>query len=310
MSRGRLDTGKAGLSYVRPKARQGTLLAVAVVSLFGFFAVVVIDLLDYHTSIELAQRHLMIAAVVLVVAAARKGRLHPRGRLGILVGLGAGMAVMPPLFFTALERLGAGPAITLQFVGVLAVMIWTQVVGGVRVPAVAWLAGSVTMVGISLVVEAWVWERVDVIGITAGVGAAMFLAVYLLLVDHLGSHLPPLTICTYPMGIAALLLLPLARWGPMDLPVSKWWWLLALGVLGTALPILLEVIAVRYAGPGPVGMIILTQPVVGGVVAWVMLGQVLTAMQILGIAVALVGVLLVQIKVAEARSKPTPGQLC
>ena len=310
MSRGRLDGNKVGLSYVRPQARRGTLLAVAVVSLFGFFAVVVIDLLDYHTSIELAQRHLMIAAVVLVAVAARKRRLHPRGRLRTLVGLGGGMAVMPPLFFTALERLGAGPAITLQFVGVLAVMIWTRVVGGVRVPAVAWLAGSVTMLGISLVVEAWVWERVDVIGITAGVGAAMFLAVYLLLVDHLGMHLPPLTICTYPMGIAALLLLPLARWGPMDLPVSKWWWLLALGVLGTALPILLEVIAVRDAGPGPVGMIILTQPVVGGVVAWVMLGQVLTAMQILGIVVALVGVLLVQIKVAEARSKPTPGQLC
>ena len=71
------------------------------------------------------------------------------------------------------------------------------------------------MLGISLVVEAWVWERVDVIGITAGVGAAMFLAVYLLLVDHLGMHLPPLTICTYPMGIAAL---PLVALGPVGVP--------------------------------------------------------------------------------------------
>lgn len=277
-------------------------MAVLVVSLFGFFAVVVIDLLDYHTSLELAQRHLLIASLVLFGAAARKRVLNPRGRLRTLAAMGCGMTVMPPLFFTALERLGAGPAITLQFVGVLAVMVWTQVVGRVRVPAVAWVAGLVTTFGISLVVEAWVWERVDPVGIAAGTGAALFLAAYLLLVDHLGKQLPPLTIAAYPMGIAAVLLMPLARWGPMDLAASRWWWLLALGVFGTALPVLLEVMAVRYAGPGPVGMIILTQPVVGAVAAWFLLGQVLTGMQILGIAVSLVGVLLVQSKVSEARS--------
>ena len=288
------------MSYVRPQARRGILLAVMVVSLFGFFAVVAIDLLDYHTSIELAQRHLFIAGVVLFVAAARKRLLHPRGRFRTLAAMGCGMTVMPPLFFTALERLGAGPAITLQFVGVLAVMVWTQAVKGVRVPAVAWLAGLVTVVGICLVVEAWIWERVDLVGIAAGVGAALFLAIYLLLVDHLGGHLHPLTISAYPTGIAALLLMPLANWGPMDLPVSKWWWLLALGVLGTALPVLLEVMAVRYAGPGPVGMIILTQPVVGAVAAWFLLDQYLNGLQILGIAVSLVGVLMVQSKVSEA----------
>ena len=302
MSTGRLLQRESGPSYVRPEARRGILLAVLVVSLFGFFAVVVIDLLDYHTSIELAQRHLLIAGLVLFGAAARKGRLHPRGRLATLAALGCGMTVMPPLFFTALERLGAGPAITLQFVGVLAVMVWTHVVKGVRVPAVAWLAGLVTVLGISLVVEAWIWERVDLVGIAAGVGAALFLAIYLLVVDHLGGQLHPLTITAYPVGIAALLLMPLARWGPMDLAVSKWWWLVALGVFGTALPALLEVVAVRHAGPGPVGMIILIQPVAGALAAWFLLGQVLTGLQILGIAVSLVGVLLVQSRVSKARS--------
>lgn len=302
MSGDRVARSEAGASYVRPEARRGTLLAVVVVSLFGFFAVVVIDLLDFHTSIELAQRHLLIAGLVLFGAAARRRVLDPRGRFWILAGLGCGMAVMPPLFFTALDRLGAGPAITLQFVGVLAVMVWTQMVKGVRVPAVAWLAGLVTVLGISLVVDAWIWDRVDLIGIGAGVGGAFFLAIYLLVIDHLGGDLHPLTIAAYPMGIAALLLMPLAQWGPMDLPGSKWWWLLALGVLGTALPALLEVAAVRYAGPGPVGMIILTQPVFGAVAAWFLLGQTLTALQIIGIAVSLAGVLMVQSKVSEARS--------
>jgi drug/metabolite transporter (DMT)-like permease len=276
-------------------------LAVVVVLLFGYFAVVVIELLEYHKSIELVQRHQLIAALVLFALAFRKGRLHPRGRLGTLAATGGCMAVMAMLFFTALDRLGAGPAMTLQFVAVMVVMVWAQVVGGVRVPAVAWLASLVTMVGISLVVEVWVWQKVDLIGIASGAGSALFLAAYFLLVDHLGEHLPPVTISAYALGIAALVLTPSAGLGPMDLPVPVWWWLLALGVLGTAIPMLLEVIAIRHAGPGPVGMVLLTQPVVGGVAAWIMLGQALSPVQILGIAVSLAGMLLVQIKVAEAR---------
>ena len=289
-------------AFVRPRARRGTLLAVVVVLLFGYFAVVVIELLDYHRPIELAQRHQLIAGLVLLAAALRRGRLHPRGHLRLLAAAGGCMAVMAMLLFNALQRLGAGPAMTLQFVAVLAVLAWSTLVKGVRTPAVAWLAGLVTMLGISLVVEAWIWQGVDLIGIASGVGSALFLAAYFLLVDHLGEHLPPLTISTYALLISALVLTPGAGLGPLDLPVPKWWWLLALGVVGTAIPMLLEVIAIQYAGPGPVGMILLAQPVVGGVAAWIMLGQTLSGVQILGIAVSVAGILLVQVKVNEARS--------
>ncbi len=290
----------------RPMARQGTLLAMGAVVLFGSFAVVAIDLMNYHTSMELAQRHLLIAAAVLWLAAARRGQLNPRGRLGALAVMSGCVAAMSMLFFAALERLGAGPTLTLQFVAVLLVFIWTRAVRGVRMPPIAWVAGAVSLVGIFLVVEAWVWEQGDLIGIISGVVSAVFLAVYLLLADHLGDELPPLTISAYAMGIAAVIMLPVAGLGPMDLPASRWWWLLALGVVGTAVPVVLEVAAVRLAGPGPVGMIIVCQPVVGGVAAWLLLGQALSLLQILGIGVSLAGVLLVQVKVTEALER-TPS---
>lgn len=291
---------ETGAGDVRPLARRGTLLAIGAVVLFGYFAVVAIDLLDYHTSMELASRHLLIAAVVLWIAAARRGVLHTGGRLVPLLVMSACIAVMAMLFFSALERLGAGPTMTLQFVMVLVIMMWTRTVRGVRLPAAAWTAGLVTMIGISLVVDAWVWKRVDPVGILSGVGAAIFLAMYLLLADHLGNHLSSLTISAYAMGMAALAILPLSGLGPMDLPASRWWSLIAMGVLGTAVPVLMEVTAVRFAGPGPVGMIVLTQPVVGGIVAWLLLGQTLSPIQVLGIGVSLAGVLLVQLKVTQA----------
>ena len=289
-----------GASGARPRARRGTLLAIGAVVLFGYFAVVAIDVLEYHTSMELAFRNSLLSGTVLGIAAARKGALRPGGRLGMLSAMGGCVAFMAVLFFTALERLGAGPAITLQFVTVLVVMVWTQAVRGVRMPVVAWVAGLVTMLGISLVVEAWSWESVDLVGIVTGVGAALLLAAYLLLADHVAEHLPPLTISAYAMGIAALVVLPLSGLGPMDLSASRWWSVLVLGVVGTALPVVLEVAAIRDAGPGPVGMIILTQPVVGSVAAWFLLGQVLSPVQIIGIGVSLAAVLLVQLKVTEA----------
>lgn len=284
----------------RPQARRGTFLAIGAVVLFGYFAVVAIDLLEVHTSLELAHRHLLVAAAALWVAVIRRGDVHPRGHLTALIAMGACIAVMSMLFFTALDRLGAGPTMTLQFVAVLAVMVWTRLVRGVRVPPVAWTAGLVTMLGISLVVEAWVWERVDPVGIVSGMVSAVFLAAYFLLADHLGEVLPSLTISAYVMGIAALLVLPLSGFGPMDLSASRWWWLVALGVVGTAVPVVMEVAAIRCAGPGPVGMIILTQPVVGGIVAWWLLGQTLSPVQVVGIGVSLAGVLLVQQKVTGA----------
>ncbi len=284
----------------RPRARRGTLLAVGAVVLFGYFAVVAIDLLQYHASMELAFRHLFVAGVVLLAAAARKGVAGPRGRLGPLAAMGCCIAAMSILFFITLDRLGAGPTMTMQFVAVLVVMVWTRSVRGVAVPPVAWIAGLVTMLGISLVVEAWVWERVDPVGIACGALSAVFLAGYLLMADHLGEELPALTISAYAMGIAAVLVFPVSGLGPMDLPVARWWSLLALGVVGTAVPVVMEVAAVRDAGPGPVGMIILTQPVVGGLVAWLLLGQTMSLVQVLGIGVSLAGVVLVQHKVTRA----------
>ena len=303
------DTGKPGVPTERerrhvqnqaaPKPRRGVLLEIGAVVLFGYSGVVAIDLLDHHSSAELAQRSLLIAAVALWGVVIRKKIAHPEGRIWALAALGGCSAASFVLFFVALGRLGAGPAMTLQFVAVLTVLIWTRVVRGVRVPGVAWVATLITMLGMSLAVDAWVWEKVDLIGILSGVGAAVLVGIYLLMVDHLGNRLAPLTISAYATGVAALLVLPISGLGPTDISLSRWWLLLVLGLVGSALPMVMEVTAVRHAGPGPVGMIVLTQPVVGGVLAWVILGQTLISTQILGIGVSLVGVLLVQVKVVS-----------
>jgi drug/metabolite transporter (DMT)-like permease len=66
---------------------------------------------------------------------------------------------------------------------------------------------------------------------------------------------------------------------------------LVLGVAAAASAggILLEIAAVARAGPGTVGTVLTAQPVVSSAVAWLLLGENLTWMQTLGIAVVVLG---------------------
>ncbi|HZJ48065.1 MAG TPA: DMT family transporter, partial [Acidimicrobiia bacterium] len=59
------------------------------------------------------------------------------------------------------------------------------------------------------------------------------------------------------------------------------------GIMGTALPFLFEVSALRRASSGIVGVIATTEPVFAATVAWVWLGQYLNPIQIFGGAMVL-----------------------
>jgi len=151
----------------------------------------------------------------------------------------------------------------------------------------AWAAAGIVCLGVSLATEAWTWERADPIGIAAGIGSAVFMGGYLLLVDRLGG-LSPITIGVWFRVTAAVLILPISGIGPIDIPLSKWL-VMGLAAAASAVGILLEITAVSRCGPGTVGTVLTAQPVVSSAVAWLLLGENLTWMQIAGIAVVVFG---------------------
>ena len=114
------------------------------------------------------------------------------------------------------------------------------------------------LAGVVLVTEAWVWESADLVGIGAGLVAAVCLGGYLLLTDRMGG-LPPLLITTWGRFVGALTIFPLVGIGPMNLPASHWW-LLGFAALAGTVAVFLEAAAVHRAGPGPVGTVLVAQP--------------------------------------------------
>jgi drug/metabolite transporter (DMT)-like permease len=65
-------------------------------------------------------------------------------------------------------------------------------------------------------------------------------------------------------------------------------------VLGTLVPYALEVASLRHLPPTVTGVVAMVEPVIAAAVAWLWLEEVLNGVQILGGALVLVGVGLVQ----------------
>ena len=262
-------------------------MAIMSTLLFTMVSLAVFDLFSHHTVLEMALRQNLAGLAIFAVIGWWRKALHPRGRMGTLLLLGGCTAAATVLFFVTLSRLGPGPAAAFQFIIVPAVLIWTQVKERIPVPFRAWAAAGIVFLGVSLATEAWIWERADLVGITAGIAASGFMGGYLLLVDRLGN-LSPLITAVWMRGVGAVLIFPIAGIGPIDLPFSKWW-VLGFAVAASAAAILLEIASVSRAGPGTVGTILTAQPVMASVAAWLLLGQHLTWMQTAGIAVVVVG---------------------
>jgi drug/metabolite transporter (DMT)-like permease len=77
-------------------------------------------------------------------------------------------------------------------------------------------------------------------------------------------------------------------------------------VLGTLVPYALYLAALRHVPPTTAGIVGMSEPVAGAAVAWVWLGQALSAVQITGGAIVLAGVALAQ-QVASARVTAEPA---
>ena len=65
-------------------------------------------------------------------------------------------------------------------------------------------------------------------------------------------------------------------------------------VLGTVAPFLLVLLAIQHLGAARVGLVGMLEPVGAGIIAWVLLGESLGALQVLGSAVVLVGIVLAE----------------
>jgi drug/metabolite transporter (DMT)-like permease len=247
--------------------------------------------------------------------------VRDRSSLGgiVLFGLVA-VAACQAMYFVAASRLPVGIAILLEFTGPVLVVLYQRLIRRQHVRRTAFFGIGVAMVGLCCVVEIWSGLSLDALGLACGLGAAAGNAAYFLIIDRLTGSAEPLVITTVGMSVACVVLMPLAL--PWDMPwhvlgssvalahrdVPGWLVALALVLLSTAISYVVGGMAVQRLSATVAAGLAYVEPVSACVIAWVLLGQRLSAVQIGGGLLVLVGAYTAQRSAApEASAEPVPG---
>jgi drug/metabolite transporter (DMT)-like permease len=283
--------------------RRGIAMTALAALLFGVNGAVAADLLEVVPATNTAQIRSVLAALLLGGLAYRMRATAHGGRLPGLAALGVILATVTVSFFMAINRLGVGPGVTIQFTGPVLVLAWMRLVGKRPVPRLAWFAAVGALLGVGLISKAWEWQQLDLVGLGSALLASITFAAYLILSGHLGKFLPTVTVTAYGFAFSALALLVVV---PVRLPpgdpvvLMELAWLIT---LGTVAPFLLEVGALRRVDAGTVGVVATLEPVIAAAVAWIWLDQLLDFWQVLGSLIVVTAVAVVQ---RFTGGKPTP----
>ncbi|MDJ0664868.1 MAG: EamA family transporter [Acidimicrobiia bacterium] len=280
----------------RRKQSIGIALALSAALLWGISGAVAADAFSDVSPARVAQARALQAAMILLPLAWWRGELRMQGMAPWLVALGVNLAAVNVTFYWALERLGVGPGATIQFLGPILVLGWMVVVQHRVVSNAAWWAAVLAVIGVGLVSEAWDVANADWVGVAAGLAAAVSFAGYLLIGEHVGRKLPAVTVMAWGFVFASVFWAIAQPWWsfPTGLDGAVWGKLIWVGIAGTAIPFLLEIAALQRAASGIIGVVATAEPVIGATAAWIMLGQQLSVLQIVGGLMVVVAVASIQ----------------
>ncbi len=278
------------------QATRGAIYALLCALMFGFAGVVAGGVFDVVPPVRVAQARSLMVVVLLVPIAVFRKSLLPGSGMWKLALLGCNLALVTVTFYWAIDLLGVGPGATVQFLAPIMVLAWFAVVRRQRVPPLVWVAAGSAVVGVGMVTRAWALDGGDVLGIGAGLAAAVTFASYLIYGEHLAESLRPLYITTWGFVFSSVIwLIVLPIWTfPSDIGGAAWRDLIVISVVGTALPFMLEFRALSLVSSSIVGVMATAEPAIGATLASVMLDQQLTGLQWLGVAVVVISVAAVQ----------------
>ncbi|MFE0524065.1 DMT family transporter [Streptomyces sp. NPDC058954] len=250
------------------------------------------------------------AALVMLPVAVRHRALLRR-RPVLLVGFGLlAVAGVQACYFAALSRIPVGVALLVEYLAPGLVLGWVRFVQRRPVTRAAALGVVLAVGGLACVVEIWSGLGFDALGLLLALGAACCQVGYFVLSDQgsdAGEDAPdPLGVIAYGLLIGALVLTVVARPWTMDWtvltgtarmdgdPVPAGLLLAWIVLVATVLAYVTGVLSVRRLSPQVAGVVACLEAVIATVLAWVLLGEHLSAPQIVGGAVVLVGAFIAQ----------------
>jgi inner membrane transporter RhtA len=222
------------------------------------------------------------AALILLIAFPGALRRRRWGPLRFAMGLGVSLACVNSLFYAAIARAPLGIAVTVEFLGPLAV----AVAGSRRRLDFLWIllaGGGVALLGSPTV-------DVDRAGLLLALAAGFFWATYIVIGKRLGATWPLGDGLALAMAIAAVLVAPAGLvsggaglFAPRLLALG-----LAVAVLASVVPYVLELAALRRLKTSTFGILMSLGPAVAALAGALFLSQKLGGLELVAIACVVV----------------------
>ncbi|OCC03810.1 ABC transporter permease [Labrys sp. WJW] len=215
-----------------------------------------------------------------------------------VVLLGAlNIAFFLTMLFIAAYRLPGGVAATIGAIQPLIVIFLTRAVLGTPVLLAAIAAALAGLAGVALLLIAPRSVVLDPVGILAGLAGAVSLALGTVMSRRWQPPVSTLTFTAWQLTAGGVLLIPVAFWLEPPLPalsLQNMAGFAYLTLIGAALTYMLWFRGIARLGPSAVASLSFLSPLTAVVLGWGLLGQSLTLLQLLGMAVVIGSVWLSQ----------------
>ena len=261
---------------------------------------------------RLTQIRITAAALILLTIALIRGKEQlyvKRSEIKDLVLFGIiGIAVVNSFYYFALKYLYVSVALIIEFTAPIWIALYLRFVKKKNIPLSAWVGIGCAFLGLVLISQVWSGKSLHPLGVFVAILDALALAYYFLTADRLGQNRSSLSLTTWGMGIAAIFwAIALPWWNfPFEFltqtftlsgelsrySATGWALILWIVVTATVIPYLLTVAAIRELSASTSSVIGMIEPIFAGVIAWLLLNEAFTNIQLLGCAVVLIGIYL------------------
>ena len=260
---------------------------------------------------ELSAVRIYGASLILAVAVLPHLRaLHRRDIVQLVPFAVVGFVVGQGLYFQAISRLDIAVVLVVVFTAPLVVAIYQRIVHAERLPRYAYGAMGVAVIGLSLAIlgGGGVGE-LSTLGLVLAVLTMVAYSASVLMAARPQTTLPPLARTGAALLIAALVWMVIVPpWTlPLDLldettsfdgrvgfSLPVWAGVAFVVVIGSVAVYACWVAGTSRVGAGAASVVGMAEPMLGAVFAWSLLGQSLTAVQSLGIATTVGGIVVVE----------------
>ena len=232
-----------------------------------------------------------------------------RKELPILIVFGVfGFAAVNLLYFLAIQRLNVGIALIIEFTAPIWIALWLRFVQKKIVSRLMWWALVIGLTGLVLIAQVWRGLTLDGLGVVYAISCALALTLYFLVGEKLVGVKSSEATMAWGLGVSTAFFAIIQPWWtfPFDqlqsviqltgrfseISVPTYYLIFWVIIFGTAVPYFLVLTGLRGLSAATTSAIGMSEPVFGGVFAWIFLYEKLNFIQSLGAIVVLVGIYL------------------